>query len=388
LQRISATASASASRARHAGIHGGGGGDILYYASRYLTNALGSQRYAAPDIVERNIAKGRIGPKTGAGSLNDESLDIDAYRRERLRAFVSLLSSMGLTKPPVVCDCLTYSRRGDKQMNSASALLPSLDRIRRTIEVETAYTISRMQVIERISDNAAGIAVRQIDDGLVALMARGIPIPFFNSVIGLRAGHEHHIAPLVAWYRDNGVKARFELVPGNYQAELGRELTQLGYYPFGFHLSLIARPEGSGQLQPDVTVEHLTGPECLDEFFEVYVAGWGFRQGNFERFKANVCAWLDLSGWSLYLGRINGRPAAAGTLYVNGEVGYLADAATDPTFRRRGLHTALLRRRIQDAGASGCAFVCSGADFLSASHRNMERIGMRIQFIRTYWTPL
>jgi hypothetical protein len=75
-------------------------------------------------------------------------------------------------------------------------------------------------------------------------------------------------------------------------------------------------------------------------------------------------------------------------MHVNGEVGYLADGATDPTFCRRGLHTALLRRRIQDAGASGCAFVCSGADFLSASHRNMERIGMRIQFTRTYWTAL
>jgi 3-hydroxybutyryl-CoA dehydrogenase len=79
-----------------------GGGDILYYASRYLTNALGSERYAAPDIVERNMAEGRIGLKSGAGFLNYESRDVEAYRRERLRAFVSLLGSMGLTKPPVV----------------------------------------------------------------------------------------------------------------------------------------------------------------------------------------------------------------------------------------------------------------------------------------------
>jgi 3-hydroxybutyryl-CoA dehydrogenase len=79
-----------------------GGGDILYYASRYLTNALGSERYAAPDIVERNMADGRIGLKTGAGFLNYEALDVEAYRRARLRAFVGLLGSMGLTRPPVV----------------------------------------------------------------------------------------------------------------------------------------------------------------------------------------------------------------------------------------------------------------------------------------------
>ena len=68
-----------------------GGGDILYYASRYLTGALGDDRYAAPEIVERNMAEGRIGLKTGKGFLDYESLDLDAYRRQRLAAFVAIL---------------------------------------------------------------------------------------------------------------------------------------------------------------------------------------------------------------------------------------------------------------------------------------------------------
>ena len=79
-----------------------GGGDILYYASRYLTGALGSERYAAPDIVERNMAEGRTGLRTGAGFLNYEGLDVEAYRRERLKAFVELLGHFGLNRPPVL----------------------------------------------------------------------------------------------------------------------------------------------------------------------------------------------------------------------------------------------------------------------------------------------
>ena len=79
-----------------------GGGDILYYASRYLTGALGNERYAAPDIVERNMAEGRTGLRTGAGFLNYEGLDVDAYRRERLKAFVDLLGHFGLNRPPVL----------------------------------------------------------------------------------------------------------------------------------------------------------------------------------------------------------------------------------------------------------------------------------------------
>jgi 3-hydroxybutyryl-CoA dehydrogenase len=79
-----------------------GGGDILYYASRYLTQALGDARYAAPEIVERNMRDGHIGLTTGKGFLDYEKLDLEAYRAERLKAFVAMLGHLGLTRPPVL----------------------------------------------------------------------------------------------------------------------------------------------------------------------------------------------------------------------------------------------------------------------------------------------
>jgi 3-hydroxybutyryl-CoA dehydrogenase len=79
-----------------------GGGDILYYASRYLTQALGNARYAAPDIVERNMREGHIGLTTGKGFLDYEKLDLEAYRTDRLKAFAAMLSFFGLTHPPVL----------------------------------------------------------------------------------------------------------------------------------------------------------------------------------------------------------------------------------------------------------------------------------------------
>lgn len=79
-----------------------GGGDILYYASRYLTQALGSERYAAPEIVERNMKEGHIGFTTGKGFLDYQNLDLDAHRREKLKAFVAMLGQLGLARPPVV----------------------------------------------------------------------------------------------------------------------------------------------------------------------------------------------------------------------------------------------------------------------------------------------
>ena len=79
-----------------------GGGDILYYASRYLTRALGSERYAAPEIIERNMREGHIGLTTRQGFLNYEGLDLDAYRAERMKAFIGMLGFLDLVKPPVL----------------------------------------------------------------------------------------------------------------------------------------------------------------------------------------------------------------------------------------------------------------------------------------------
>ncbi len=79
-----------------------GGGDILYYASRYLEGALGSERYRAPDVISRNMEEGRIGLRTGAGFLDYSDLDIDAYRDKRLAALVDMLRHFGLARPPVL----------------------------------------------------------------------------------------------------------------------------------------------------------------------------------------------------------------------------------------------------------------------------------------------
>jgi 3-hydroxybutyryl-CoA dehydrogenase len=79
-----------------------GGGDILYYASRYLEGALGSDRYRAPEVISNNMRDGRIGLRTGAGFLDYSGLDVDAYREKRLAAMVDMLRHFGLARPPVL----------------------------------------------------------------------------------------------------------------------------------------------------------------------------------------------------------------------------------------------------------------------------------------------
>jgi GNAT superfamily N-acetyltransferase len=263
-------------------------------------------------------------------------------------------------------------------------LIPSLDLVRRTVGAEAAYTLSRLQVLERLPGNPVGVAYHQPVDGLVAFMARHLPVPNFNSVVGLRAGQEQHVEPLVAWYRDNGIKPRFEVVPALADGKISRELARLGYYQSGFHASLIGEPNAPEPGSNAGAIERVRDAAVLEEFLDAHAAGW--RIPDPQGFKANVRGWLGQPGWSLYLARLDGKAAATGILFIRDGVGYCADAATVPAFRGRGLQQAMLRRRIADAAAAGVDVVCSGAEYLSASHRNMERVGMRVQFVRALWT--
>lgn len=77
-----------------------GGVDILHHASRYLAEALDDPRHAAPPVIARMVAEGRLGLRSGAGFRDFADVDTDAYRRDRVAAFVAMLRHQGLARPP------------------------------------------------------------------------------------------------------------------------------------------------------------------------------------------------------------------------------------------------------------------------------------------------
>lgn len=72
-----------------------GGGDILHYASAYLSRTIGD-RYIAPDIIGENMRTGKNGLRDGEGFFDYSGIDIDAYRRQRMLDFVALLQHRNL----------------------------------------------------------------------------------------------------------------------------------------------------------------------------------------------------------------------------------------------------------------------------------------------------
>ena len=126
-------------------------------------------------------------------------------------------------------------------MEPSPRLVPSLELVHRVTEAAVVYTIARMRILERIPGNPIGIAFRTVDNA-VALMARHLPSPAFNSVVGLRRGQAGEIPSLVDWYREHGVAAQFEIAAGDDDPALGRELSRLGFFQSRCHAALIGEP--------------------------------------------------------------------------------------------------------------------------------------------------
>ena len=79
-----------------------GGVDILYYAGHYLSKALDSPRHAPPEEVSRMMQDGRKGMREGHGYYDFRDMDVDAWQKEKLTRFVTLLGSLGQIPKPGV----------------------------------------------------------------------------------------------------------------------------------------------------------------------------------------------------------------------------------------------------------------------------------------------
>ena len=77
-----------------------GGADILHHASREMSASIDAARYRAPPILDRLIAQGRLGLKTGSGFYDYEGRDIPAYRADVLSRTLGMLQYAGLWRPP------------------------------------------------------------------------------------------------------------------------------------------------------------------------------------------------------------------------------------------------------------------------------------------------
>lgn len=256
---------------------------------------------------------------------------------------------------------------------------------------ERDYMLDRMKAIQTRPNNPEGVVLRQIGDAW-CFYASTMPWPSFNTVRGVHSQDIGLLDEMIGFYKELGRKPHFEIVPSLADRPLLQALSERGFYQSGYHTSMYLIPEQEGGHYRAEAAEHIRIDELREDEFELYATihclGTGLPEDGIPSVAANNSVLYNRPGWTFYIARVDDKPAAVGVMHIHNGVASLTFAATLPEYRRQGLQQALLRRRILEAANKGCELIVSQCAFLSPSHRNMERIGMQIGYIRSNWTEL
>ncbi|WP_317890142.1 GNAT family N-acetyltransferase [Paenibacillus sabuli] len=249
---------------------------------------------------------------------------------------------------------------------------------------EVDYTEDRLLAMQEREGNPEGIELRRFGSAL-CLYSRTMPWPGFNTVKGLSSDDAGELDAILDFYAARGRKVQFELVPSRVDAPLLEALGDRGFIPSGHHTSMAGPPiEQPLQLPPGVVIRQ-AGAGDYDAYAAIHCAAFGLPASGIAPVAANNAVLHGRAGWSVWLAEVSGEPAAAAVLYEHGGVASLTFAGTMPAYRGRGLHGLLLRHRLNRAASSGCSLVAGQCAFLSASHRNMERAGLQVAYVRSTW---
>jgi GNAT superfamily N-acetyltransferase len=177
----------------------------------------------------------------------------------------------------------------------------------------------------------------------------------------------HEVSPLA------GVAAVNLLCARNYRPF---EISTVLYQP-------VQRP--AAQIDSNMKVRAI-GPDEAQLWAETSARGWSHEHPELRDFLLQMSAIVSAREASpCFLAEIDGKPGAAGALWIHEGVALFAGAATVPELRRRGLQAALLQERMRYAYEHGCDLAMMVAEPGSESQRNAERRGFRVAYTRTKW---
>ncbi len=265
-------------------------------------------------------------------------------------------------------------------------MLPNEELIHRIVTSETEYMVDRMQAIAERPGNPEGIAMERFGDA-VCLFSRTMPWGNFNTVKGITSQAIESLDDMLAFYRSKDRKAQFEIVPSRANQELLSKLAERGFYQSGFHASMYAGLAERHGAEPlvGIRVEAMSEGD-IDGYAAIHCRGTGLSDDGIPYVAANNRVLIGRPGWKFYCAYVDDIPAAVGVMAEKDAVASLTFAATLPEYRNRGLHERLLIQRMAEAAKSDCRLAVSQCQFLSQSHRNMERVGMKLAYVRTTWT--
>lgn len=268
------------------------------------------------------------------------------------------------------------------------------------VSISLAARIDRGEARLSRSFGQAALAKRTHDDAFVEEIGDGVavyagPSSPMNKMIGVGFG------TLPPDDRLRGVEELFQARGAPLQAEVSTladpafaaELTRRGYILQGFEnvSGRAITSHDAGGDHPDGIEVTLTNDDDAARWLDVMITG--FLHPDLQGVQAEPPPGRDtleralgdtvgVPGLRRYAARVDGQLAGVATLRLDEGLAQLCGAATLPAFRRRGIQTALQRRRLADAFDERCDLALLTTQPGSKSEENGRRQGFQLLYSR------
>jgi hypothetical protein len=204
---------------------------------------------------------------------------------------------------------------------------------------------------------------------------------YYNRIKGFGPKDLQKLDSLLSYYK-NGAPC-FDMTPNHMTEEVTRALSEKGFIPVEQLVFMFNEPSSGFESTSAFQIERVTERNA-EEFIRCIVLSKDGMEINGEMI-ARTKAYFYSPNFLNYILRIDGSPAAMGSLFLNGQEGYIANDFTFKSFRGRGCQLALLRHRLSDAVKLGVKTIYTDVEFGSVSHGNMEKVGFKTAYLNTFW---
>jgi GNAT superfamily N-acetyltransferase len=205
-----------------------------------------------------------------------------------------------------------------------------------------------------------------------------------NQMVGMGLYGEvtaDHLDRVEEFFRSHGVASTIVVSPLA-DVSLPALLGERGYRIVEFNSVLICRinHEEPFTVPPGIAVERVT-PDTVRPWMQAIAKGFSQEIPAAEEIFG---AFASLPGSLAFLVRIEDEVVGGcvGQIIPEARLAALSGMATLPEFRRRGVQSALIARRLHEAALAGCEYAVVCTQPGSGSQRNMERRRFRVAYTK------
>lgn len=227
-----------------------------------------------------------------------------------------------------------------------------------------------------------GVAARTWPDGLWSVRCAAAPSHEpGNQITGVHPDRLEAVDPILDWFDAAHCSARVRLPGPHLDVDRGQALAGRGFVPHELEAWMAGSLDDVRLEAPDHDIRPVDGPSTLQAFLHAFFEGWGVPEAKRPMARAALGPEVAPSGWYRAVAFIDDEPAGEAILALFGEWAYLAEAATVPKFRRRGVQRALIAHRAEVARAAGARRLFGGVRYGDPSWANMRAYGLSEAFM-------